>query len=562
MERVEAIEFMHRLALAAELLDEDAAQTAALRQTGRWLASLSSEHWDAWRQGRLAAPPELPGAVLSELLETIEHGISTSLESRLLRIPPGIFEMLELPGLGLHRARRLWRESGIVTLQQVRRAAQRNRLASLPGFGPRVQASLLAEILRRHRSQGRWLSATAAALAPARERELRCLAGLRTLALAGDARRALETIAQLVWVAAVDDRERALGRLVAAGGEADLDGGLPDSVRFHRLDEPVQEIVVVDEAHFASRLFLETGAPSHVAGILERLAGAWSEDWLPASEEEIYARAGCVFIPPELREGRGEIAAAREGRLPPLLAFADLQGVFHCHTTWSDGRTTVAELAQGARDRGWHYIGIADHSQAAFYARGLDAARLAQQAAEIASIQTQFPDVRIFHGIECDILPDGALDLDDHTLARLDYVIASVHSLPHMGRADMTRRITRALRHPSTAILGHPSGRLLLEREPWEVDWDAILDSAAETHVCLEFNTGPQRLDLDWRLLRAATGRGIRIAVDPDAHRLAMLDSVAPAVATARKGWLTAAQVINTESAARVKEIFDGKRAR
>jgi DNA polymerase (family X) len=558
MERTEAVEALRTLALIAELLDDEDARASALRRAARAVAAMPPQRWQAWLAGQAA--PAIAPEVEEQLRALATPGLATRIEAQLLRIPPGILEMLELPALGPRRVRRLWREAGIVTPQQVHRAAERGRLARILGFGPRLQQRILEELRRRHQAQGRWTRHQALAAAAARECLIRRLRDLTALEPAGELRRALETVTRIVWVAAAADPDRALGRLLAAGGDAGADR--TDCARFVHADEPPQDVIVVEPARFPARLFLETGAPAHVNGMLELLTPLWGDGWLPRDEAEIYARAGCAFVPPELREGRGEIAAARAGGLPRLIEFADLRGVFHCHTDWSDGRATILELAEGARRLGWDYIGIADHSQAAFYARGLDGARLAAQAQAIASAQREVPDVRIFHGVECDIEPDGALDLPPEVLARLDYVIASVHSLPRMGRAAMTARVLRALQDPATAFLAHPSGRLLLEREASALDWEPVFDAALAHGVCLEFNTSPARLDLDWRLIRAATERGIRIVVNPDAHRLDMLERVEPALATARKGWLTRAQVFNTASVAEVEEAFHARRSR
>jgi DNA polymerase (family X) len=558
MERAEAIEALRTLALIAELLDDDDVRASDMRRAARVITAMSPQRWQAWLAGQTT--PAIPSDIEQRLRALATPGPASELEAQLLRIPPGILEMLELPALGPKRVRRLWHEAGIVTPQQVRRAAQRGRLARILGFGPRLQRRLLDELRRRHQAQGRWTRHQALVAAAGREPLLRCLRDLTALAPAGELRRALETVTRIVWVAAADDPDRALGRLLAAGADAGTDR--TDCARFTHPDEPPQEVIVVEPARFPARLFLETGAPAHVAGMLELLAPLWGDGWLPRDEPEIYARAGCAFVPPELREGRGEVAAARAGTLPRLVEFADLRGVFHCHTDWSDGRATILELAQGARRLGWNYIGIADHSQAAFYARGLDAARLAAQAQAIADAQREVPDVRIFHGVECDIEPDGRLDLAADVLARLDYVIASVHSLPRMGRAAMTARVVRALHDPATSFLAHPSGRLLLEREASSLDWEPVFDAALAQGVCLEFNTSPARLDLDWRLIRAATERGIRIVVNPDAHRLDMLASVEPALKTARKGWLTGAQVFNTASVEEIEEAFHARRGR
>lgn len=568
MERLAAISALRRWALASELLaSAPEGARAAARATARLLVRTSDADWHAWRAAGF--PSQWDAATRARLRAWDESHGRTALDALLLRIPPGVWELLRVPGLGPRRARELWRSGGLVTVQQVRRAARRDQLARLPGFGPRLQESLLAAIEADRRRQAHWLRAEALAAADRRESEFGATRGLLRLARAGGLRRGDETVAQLIWVAATDDPPTLLARWASQGGEIDPSGD-GQEVRFEPEEGPPERWIAVTPERFAARLFLETGTRAHVAALLARLdpplAGQETSasaparrpagGWLPATETQIYRRAGCRFVPPELREGNDELAAACADRLPELIEPDDLQGVFHVHTRWSDGRATIPELVAAARRLGWQYIGIADHSRAAFYARGLDADALARQAAEIAACQRENPDMRIFHGVECDILPDGRLDLDARTLSRLDYVIVSVHSLTWMDRAAMTARITRALAHPCALILAHPSGRLLLEREALDLDWEALFTAAARHGTLLEFNTTPARLDLDWRLMRAATARGIRFVINPDAHRLEMLEQVRPAVATARKGWLRAEQVLNTAGTEQVEAFL------
>jgi len=259
---------------------------------------------------------------------------------------------------------------------------------------------------------------------------------------------------------------------------------------------------------------------------------------------------------------KGEIARAAKLGVPRLVGCADLRGVFHVHTDWSDGRASIRELTEAARARGWEYLGIADHSQAAGYANGLTPERLAAQAEEIARVQREFPGVRILRGVECDVLLDGRLDFDDALLASLDFVIASIHTGLDMEVEPLTDRVVRAIRHPATTILGHPSGRLLRERGASSLDWLRVFQAAAEEGTLLEFNTSPERLDLDWRLIRAATSLGARLCVNPDAHRLEAFDALAYGIETARKGWLVSEQVFNTLSRESMEAQLHEKRKR
>jgi DNA polymerase (family 10) len=272
------------------------------------------------------------------------------------------------------------------------------------------------------------------------------------------------------------------------------------------------------------------------------------------SEDDLFAALGLHPIPPELREGLGEIEEAEKRPLPRLIELADLRGAFHNHTTASDGRNTLAEMAGAAQALGWEYLGIADHSKASFQAHGLDEARLGRQMAEIAALNRSGRfSVHVFSGVECDILPDGRLDFDEAILRELDYVVVSVHSAFTQREAEMTARIIRALEHPCTTMLGHLTGRLLLRREGYAVDVAKVVDAAIANGVAVELNANPQRLDLDWRHWRRAAERGLRCVINPDAHDTAGLEHVRAGVNAARKGWLTAKQVLNTHRVADVR---------
>jgi len=279
-------------------------------------------------------------------------------------------------------------------------------------------------------------------------------------------------------------------------------------------------------------------------------------------EAGLYRLLGLDFIEPELREGGDEIAAAREKRLPRLVTEEQLRGVFHIHTTWSDGRATVAQMAAAAQTRGWSYLGITDHSRTAFYAGGLKAEAVLEQRREIDAFNAAHPEFKIFAGIESDILPDGSLDYSDEVLAGFDFVIGSVHSSFALDEVTMTQRIVKAMRNPYLTMLGHPTGRLLLAREAYAVDMNEIIRVAAATGTVIEINASPYRLDLDWRWCRQAKEAGVMLAVNPDAHSLEDLSVVSYGVGIARKGWLEADDILNTRTSSAVGKLLSRKRPR
>jgi DNA polymerase (family 10) len=355
----------------------------------------------------------------------------------------------------------------------------------------------------------------------------------------------------------VEEAATLLGRLPffqapTTGGPGRLEGLLPQGIRV-RLTLARPEV-------FGAALLVLTGNAVHLQDLRaegEKLGLTLTEsglfqggELLPSREEEIYRRLGLPFIPPELREGLGEVAAAKEGRLPRLVTREDLKGCFHVHSYYSDGVNSPEELLTAVRDRGWEFLGLSDHSQSAYYAGGLKPPDLERQRQEVAALRRKYPDLTLFWGVESDILPNGSLDYADELLADFDFVIASVHSQFNLNREAMTRRILAALGNPHCTMLGHVSGRLLLAREPYAADLERILEFAQKNQIIMELNASPYRLDLDWRLLKKAREMGVLISINPDAHSLDGLDDVAYGVMAARKGWLAPEDVLNTYPAA------------
>jgi DNA polymerase (family 10) len=278
------------------------------------------------------------------------------------------------------------------------------------------------------------------------------------------------------------------------------------------------------------------------------------------NEEEIFSKLGLAFIPPELREDMGEIAAAESKTLPKLIEAGDIKGIFHNHTVYSDGNATLKEMVEAARSAGYGYIGISDHSRSAHYANGLEIERVYKQQKEIDSLQKEYKDITIFKGIECDILPDGSLDYPDEVLASFNFVIVSIHSKFKMTEVEMTKRILKAIKNPYVTILGHPTGRLLLTREAYPVDMRKIIQAAADCGVVMELNANPMRLDLDWRLGPLAVEKGVPVSINPDAHSIEGIGDVQYGVGIARKGWLTRESVFNTKPAAEMKKVLAQRR--
>jgi DNA polymerase (family 10) len=346
-----------------------------------------------------------------------------------------------------------------------------------------------------------------------------------------------------------------IARIAGVSG-VDRDGTTSPGIRF--ADGMRLDLFCVSERDFAVGWWRATGSADHVAAIARRLAdrgiapnvdSMTTNDGHPVeirSEEQLYGLAAMPFVPPELREGNREFVLADRGPFPSFIQLSDVRGALHAHTTWSDGKQSIAQMAAGAQERGWSYLGITDHSQGAFYAGGLSRERVLAQLEEIDRLNAGFSDFRILKGIECDILADGTLDYDADLLGQLDFVVGSIHSRFSMDRGTMTTRILRALDDPRLTILGHPTGRLLLSRRPAAMDIEAIIEKACARRVAIELNCDPKRMDLDWRLIPQALDAGCTIAIGPDAHSVKALDNVALGVGAARKAGVTPAQVLNT----------------
>jgi DNA polymerase (family 10) len=390
--------------------------------------------------------------------------------------------------------------------------------------------------------------------------------------VAGEVRRDLEVVDAVDLVASSAEPEAVLTAFRALSGAPPEKSPSPNRAEIQFSDGLRARLVCVAPARWATALLFATGSAEHLAQLQARAASLrlrLAEDGLwrgekrvaTATENAVYKALGLAYVEPELREGWGEVEAAAAGELPRLVEVGDLRGTFHCHTTYSDGRASIGEMGDAARERGWSYLGIADHSQTAGYAGGLPPAKVKAQQAEIDGWNRAHGGrgkqrFRLFKGVESDILPDGRLDYDDRLLASFDYVVGSVHSAFNLGERAMTDRLLRAVSNPRLTTLGHATGRLLLRRGGYDLDVRAVIDAAAEHGVSVEINADPARLDVDWKAARYAAQRGVLVPINPDAHSTSSLDNVQWGVRVARKGWLGPRNVLNAYELEEVEEIF------
>lgn len=484
---------------------------------------------------RLQEIPGVGGAIAALIMELYRTGTHAGLEAMRQEFPAGALEMLQIPGLRAERVRKL-HELGITSLAELDEAARGGRLAALKGFGPAFQAKVLRGIEIARAPAGRHLHRAAKAMQYTRDEFMRSYPEWTLVTAAGELRRGCELIGALSLVA-LDAAHQGPSRIVTISDELTVHVTGPDL--------------------YGITLLQATGSQRHLAAL--RLlaekkywtldsAGLRESGRLLAgdTEEAIYATLGLPFIAPELRESGDEVQLALEGRLPALLMQQDLRGVLHAHTDQSDGADTLEAMAEAARERGYAYLGLTDHSQTAHYAGGLKVPEVMAQHRAIDQLNRRYgPRFHVFKGIESDILADGSLDYPENVLRSFDLVIASVHSRFRMGRQEQTQRILRAVANPHTVILGHVTGRLLLRRPGYDVDMEAILSGCAEHGVAVEINANPWRLDLDWRWCQRAVELGCLLSVNPDAHSTSEIDNIQWGVLMARKGTVPRERVLN-----------------
>jgi len=485
-------------------------------------------------------------------------------------LPAGLFEMLRVPGLGPKKVKALYDSLGISNIGELAYACVENRLLELPGFGAKTQEKILQGIEFMKQYQGQFLFPAALPQALALLKLLEAHPAVIQGAVCGSLRRCKEIVKDIDLLVSTADGAAVAAYVatlpqvekVLAQGDTKITVNLASGIS--------ADLRLVKEQEYPYALHHFTGSKEHNTAMRHRAKGMgykineyglYHADQPIACEHEtaFFQALGLQYIPPELREDLGEIAAAERGELPVLVDFSDIKGVFHIHSVYSDGSAGLLELAEAARARGYQYMGIADHSRTAAYARGLREDAVRRQWAEIERLNERWTDFRIFKGIESDILPDGSLDYPADILAGFDFVIASVHSHFRMSEQDMTRRLVRAMENPHTTMLGHPTGRLLLARAGYPVNLEEIIAAAAGTGTMVEINASPYRLDLDWRWCRRAKERGVMLSINPDAHAVEELDNVIFGLNTARKGWLTAADIINTRPLAETARLLQKK---
>jgi len=525
---------LEQIAASLALKGDNAFRIRAFENAASAIATYPGDLAEGLQSGALAELDGVGKATLEIVRELLSRGRSTVLDELRNEVPPGLVEMLKIPGLGVQKVRQIHEQLHITTLAELEVAARDGRLAEMPRFGTKTSANVLKGIAFLKRSTEFRLFHHARAEAVGVQQALAALPGVRRVEIAGSLRRRREVIRDLDFVVEyVGDESR-----------DELVGRLGDASRV--------DVVLATPGDFGLAWVRATGSVAHWEELLALAQGRGvklDSSGTFADEESVYRALGLAWIPPELREGEGECEAAAQGKLPLLIESRDVKGFVHCHSNYSDGTVTIAEWAEAAKGAGYEWIGLSDHSQSAPFAMGLRPDAIGRQHAEIDQVSAEVPGIRVLKGVESDILPDGRLDYDQATLDRFDFVIGSIHSRFGLDQAEMTKRVLTAMDDPHLAILGHPTGRLLLSREPYPLDFEAVFRKAAERGIAIEVNADPHRLDLDWRLVRRARALGVRFSIGPDAHSVAGMANMEIGLGITRKGWLEATDVWNTLSA-------------
>jgi DNA polymerase (family 10) len=574
MTRETLADTLEEIALLLELKGENPFKIRAYRTGAETVAQFPGDIVALAREGKLEGIKGIGDALQQKLHELASTGSLAFHEKLKAEFPAGLFDLFDLQGLGPKKIKALHESLGVDSVVRLKALCESGEVAKLPGFGAKTAEKILESIAFREANADRFRLGDVAAPVEEILESLRGHPHCLRVEAAGSYRRAKETVHDVDFLVATGQPEAIIEFFVAQPWVARVIAKGPTKASINLTSGLQCDLRAVSNAEYACALAYFTGSKEHNVAMrgraLERgytlneyrLAVKEGSDAPEApvfeSEAQLHRFLGLDYIAPELRENTGEIEAAAEGDLPRLVELENLRGTFHNHTVASDGKNTLEEMAAAAIEHGLQYLGIADHSKASFQANGLDEARLRAQIAEIRALNEHFRangvKFRLFAGSEVDILKDGSLDYDDDLLGELDYVVASVHNAMTLPEAAMTERLIRAVSHPRVTMLGHLTGRLLLEREPYAVDIPAVIEACAEHGTVIELNCNPWRLDMDWRWWKYAVSKGVKCVINPDAHRTSQLEYLAFGIRLARKGWLRREDVINTLDLAAVEE--------
>lgn len=577
MTKDEISDILENIARLLELKGENPFKIRAYTNGARALDTLTEDFDKIVARDGLGEVDGIGKALVEKITTLARTGKLEYYEELREEFPPDIFTLFDVPGLGAKKIKALYDQLGVHSLTKLERVCRDGKVAALPGFGEKTAENILKGLDQLKKSAGQFRLGDISGLAESLLDDLRSHPRVSLVQVAGSYRRKKPIVRDLDFIVSTRHPKVVLEDFVGHH--------LVDSVLAHGdtkasviLKNGIQcDIRVVKSEEYPFAVVYFTGSKEHNVRLRSRaLERGWSlneyrfsvaegrelKEPIPEvyTEADVYRALGLAFVEPELREDRGEIAAAEAGELPHLIEWQNLRGTFHCHTHASDGRASLEEMAHAAEDLGLQYLGIADHSKSSVQANGLDEKRLLEQVARIRELNQTFDGFRIFAGTECDIRKDGSLDFSDEILAQLDYVVVSVHAAFSLSEVEMTKRIIKAISNPYVTMMGHLTGRLLLTRDPYKVNVPAVIEAAAETGTIIELNANPRRLDMDWQWWPLAKEKGVRCAINPDAHTTAGLQDLVFGVGSARKGWLTRQDVINTLPLGQIEKELARKR--
>jgi len=576
MDKKDIVEVLERIGTMMEIKGENPFKVRAYFSGARTLQTMEEDLGTVIGEERLGDVPGI-GKALTEKIETLfATGELEFYDNLLASVPPGLLDLLDIPGLGGKKIKALYEQLDVDSIESLTQVCNEGKVAELKGFGEKTQEKILSGIKNREIYAARHLWWKARKVADRILPGLEDLPQVERVEAAGSLRRGMETVGDLDFLVASSDPGPVMDWFTSMEGIAEVTahGDTKSSVRFE--DGMQADLRVVPSEQFFFALHHFTGSKDHNVRMRQKALslGLSLSEWglrpeeekdssrkagpvEAHSEEDIFKALGLQYVPPALREGMGEVEAAERNELPALLEYSDLKGCFHNHTTASDGRNTLEEMTAEADARGWEYLGIADHSKASFQANGLDEERLAKQVEAIRDLNESGKfRCHVFAGSEVDVLSGGKLDFEDSVLDSLDYVVASVHNGLTQDEETMTARIITALEHPKVTMFGHLSARLLLRREPSQMNVSKIIDAAIANGKILELNANPMRLDMDWRHWRRAAEKGLLCCINPDAHAIDHFDYQLAGVNAARKGWLTTNNILNSRTLSEVRKYL------
>ncbi|MDP1677767.1 MAG: DNA polymerase/3'-5' exonuclease PolX [Bacteroidota bacterium] len=578
MDKTQIADILDEVGTLLELKGENPFKSRAFHNAARVLAGVTEDLKILVENGeirKIKGIGESTAKIISDLVTT---GKSPDHESLRKFFPPGIFDMMKIQGMGPKKVAFLYKKMKISSIEDLEKAAKAGKLEKLEGFGKKTEENILLGIEQVRKHSSKFHINVAETAAQSIFDVIKSHKGIIRAELAGSLRRRKETIGDIDIVVSAKKKDvKEIMKLFTSHKSVERITGEGETKASVVLNVGINcDLRVVDDSEFPFALNYFTGSKEHNVHIrsLARENGWTLNEYgfavidsgekerkskkvvICKTEEDIYKAVGLDYVEPELREDLGEVDAAQSGKLPKLVTYNDIRGTFHCHTNYSDGHNTLSEMAAGAQKLGWEYLGIADHSKVAAYANGLSEERVKKQQKEIDALNDKFKNFKLFKGTEVDILTNGDLDFNDKTLASFDYVVASVHSNFKLNESDMTKRIMKALKNKYVTILGHLTGRLLLERDGYPLNQTEIINAAADLGKIIEINAHPMRLDLDWRMVKYAINKGVMIAINPDSHVVSGLTDVQYGVGIARKGWCEKKDILNTKTVKQVEEYL------